>query len=177
EAGLLPQHSNGISKVLQEILDPACAAGISAVLFHLLRTTECKPRLSPRFVRRVALCDQLVRVLFKMESQFLVELFFHFLSAQETLPPIHSAPPRTISVPDRRRQSIAASLRLPFRVASALSSSGDRTLPRARSPYPPNPRRGARGSRAGARPGRANLAELGPRRAKPVPGAARWRTR
>ena len=123
KAGLISQRANRIAEILQHVLQPTSTARVATVLFHLFRTAKSKPRLSSRFVRRAALCDQLVGVLFKMEAQFLLELFFHLPSAQEALPPIHSTTPsvslRTSPTASVNRCQLAASVSncaRPFRV-------------------------------------------------------------
>src|SRR5262249_22550147 len=77
----------------------------------------------------------------------------------------------------RQLRSIAASSGFRFRTAPALSASGDKTWPHARSRSPSSRPSIGRGSRAGATPDKASLAEPGPRRARLDRGVARSHTR
>src|SRR5260221_4414539 len=77
EAGPLAESAKRIAKVLPEILQPARASLIAALLLHLLRTTQSKPGLSPCFHRIEPSRDQIVGVFIEVETQFLFELFFH----------------------------------------------------------------------------------------------------
>src|SRR6202007_3256478 len=57
KAGSISQRANRIAEILQHVLQPTSTARVATVFFHLFRTAKSKPRLSSRFVRRVALCD------------------------------------------------------------------------------------------------------------------------
>src|SRR5262245_50512724 len=75
EARLLHQHSQAVTQVLQQVLQPTCPAGVAASLLHLFRTADSEPSPSSRFLRIESLRDEVGRVLVQMEAQF----FFEFL--------------------------------------------------------------------------------------------------
>src|SRR5215467_2910462 len=74
KAGIAAQPAPRITKVAYEILQPAGAAGIAALFFHLLGTAEGKPRQAARFLGLMALGNQVGSVLIQMKSQLLLEL-------------------------------------------------------------------------------------------------------
>ncbi len=120
---ILAEHAQRIVEVLKQILEPAGAASVAALLFHLLRAAEIEPWAPARFVGFVALCNQLAGVLFEVESQFFFELLIDLLTAPKPIPPVHCAPPSDIlrmspTASDNRRQLAASvsSCARPFRV-------------------------------------------------------------
>src|SRR5207245_3449078 len=91
--GLLPQSAKRVARVLQKVLQPACATGIAAALLHLLRTAKREPRLPPSFLSSKAAGNQIGRVLVEMETQPFFELFFHLPSPPHAPPERHTATP------------------------------------------------------------------------------------
>ena len=115
--------SRNLLLVLQQVFHPARPTRVAALLLHLLRTAERKPRLPPRLVGADPARDQVSDALILVKAQLFFELGFHPVSTPQPKPPRHSAPAAVIrrinpTAPVRRRQLAAStsSCALPFRV-------------------------------------------------------------
>src|SRR5262245_34362054 len=53
------QQPQAVTAILEDILDPACSAGVAAGFLDLIRATELESRLPRRFLRIRAFFDQL----------------------------------------------------------------------------------------------------------------------
>src|SRR5262245_53540380 len=133
EARLLHQHSQAVTQVLQQVLQPPCPAGVAALLLHLLRTAESEPSPSTRFLRIEAPRDEIGRVLVQMEAQFFFEFLFHLLSKPQSMPPGHLEPPKCVmtSVHSHRRAIIESTLvarRAGIKQASSATTASDNEI-------------------------------------------------
>ena len=93
KAGPTAKGAQRVATVLPQVVDPAGAARVPALLFDLFRPAEFEPRLSARVVRRDTARDQVGGVPFEVEVQFAVELIVHLGASQQPAQPGHSAPP------------------------------------------------------------------------------------
>src|SRR5262245_30972699 len=96
ESGLLPQHSQAVAQVLEQVPYPPCPASVATHLLHLLRTAERKTGLASCILGTIALSNQVARMLVQMEAQLLYKLLFTPPSAKQAMQPRHLAPPSDI---------------------------------------------------------------------------------
>ena len=123
ESGFSPERPHRVSRVLRKILQPARAAGIPALFFHLLGAADSEPGLAPRLRGIEAARDEIVGVPIQMKAQLFFELLLHPGPLKQTGPPVHRTAPSiarirpTASLNRCQLAASASSCLRPFRVS------------------------------------------------------------
>src|ERR1035438_2572478 len=146
EAGVLAQRAQRVSQVAPKVFDVIGASHIAAFLLNLRHAAQLAERGAARFGGRHARGEILFHLLFKMEAQFLVEIFFHALPARQgaqphpdDIPPPqhgvipHGVTPRPCGSPVPRLSTGAPTAPAPSQAARDRPWSDRRTWLRARS--------------------------------------------